>query len=216
MASRQLRVAVRTVFRLEAGHFEVLNPTTATPRALTVGTGSEAETAPVESIGTGLAAGASSYVVDLWIDLVSQAGSSAPTSRLPSVTGLTRQQFRALNCLHKAPLTIHGLAQCLGISTAAATATADRLVVAGAAERFRDALDGRLVRVVATVAGMQMASDYRATQVAILETLLGKLEPERRVVLALAMKQIAKAMDWTSIATVDNALIPAHERWMLN
>jgi DNA-binding MarR family transcriptional regulator len=194
----------------------VLNPTTPAPRALTVGAGSEAETAPAESVGAGLAAGASSYVVDLWIDLVSQAASSEPTLRLPSVTGLTRQQFRALNCLHSAPLTIHGLAQCLGISTAAATATADRLVGAGAAERFRDALDGRLVRVVATVAGMEMASAYRASQVAVLEILLSKLEPERRAVLALAMKEIAKAMDWTSIATVGNAVTPDLEGRMLN
>jgi DNA-binding MarR family transcriptional regulator len=194
----------------------VLNPTTSAAQGLTPGTDSNAETTPIESGGVGLAAGASSYVVDLWIDLVSQAASSASAPRLPSVTGLTRQQFRALNCLHSAPLTIHGLAQCLGISTAAATATADRLVAAGAAERFRDALDGRLVRVVATVAGIQMASDYRVSQVTILEILLGKLEPDRRAVLALAMKEIAKAMDWTSLATVDNVLIPTHEPSILN
>lgn len=194
----------------------MLNPTTPAPPALTVVTRSDAEIAPVDNIGTELAAGASSYVVDLWIDLIGQASSSEPTPQLPSMTGLSRQQFRALNCLRSEPLTIHGLAQCLGISTAAATATADRLVGAGAAERFRDPLDGRLVRVVATVAGIQMASDYRGTQVAILEMLLGKVEPERRAVLAVAMKDIAKAMDWTSIAPVDNMLIPNPERWTAN
>lgn len=154
--------------------------------------------------------------MDLWIDLIGQASSSEPTPRLPSVTGLSRQQFRALNCLQREPLTIHGLAQCLGISTAAATATADRLVGAGAAERFRDALDGRAIRVVATVAGIQMASDYRGTQVAILETLLGKLVPERRAVLALAMKEIATAMDWTSTTSIDNMLFPDPERWTVS
>jgi hypothetical protein len=61
-----------------------------------------------------------------------------------------------------------------------------------------------------------MASDYRGTQVAILEMLLGKLEPERRAVLAVAMKDIAKAMDWTSIAPVDNMLIPDPDRWTAN
>lgn len=194
----------------------MLNPTpTATPE-LGLGTGSDAETAAVDNFGTGLAAGASSYVVDLWIDLISQAASSEPTPRLPSVTGLTRQQFRALNCLQREPLTIHGLAQCLGVSTAAATATADCLVGAGAAERSRDTVEGRLVRVVATVGGIQMASDYRASQVAILDLLLGNLEPERRAVLALAMKEIAKAMDWTPTMSVDNLLIPDPERWRLN
>lgn len=155
----------------------MLNPTTPSPPALTAVTGADAEIAPVDNIGNGLADGASSYVVDLWIDLSGQASSSEPTLRLPSFTGLSRQQFRALNCLQGEPLTIHGLAQCLGISTAAATATADRLVGAGSAEGFRDALDGRLVRVVATVAGMQTASDYRATQVTILETMLANLVP---------------------------------------
>jgi DNA-binding MarR family transcriptional regulator len=83
-------------------------------------------------------------------------------------------------------------------------------------ERFRDTLDGRKVRIVATVAGIQMASDYRATRVAILETLLGNLVPERRAVLALAMKEIATVMDWTSKASVDNMLTPHPERGMLN
>jgi len=36
-----------------------------------------------------------------------------------------------------------------------------------------------------------MARDYRASQVAILELLLGKLEPERKVVLTLAMEELA-------------------------
>lgn len=194
----------------------MLNPTSAATPELGLGTGSDA---PVDNFGTGLAAGASSYVVDLWIDLISQAASSEPTPRLASITGLTRQQYRALNCLRRDPLTIRGLARCLGTSTAAATATADCLVGAGAAERFRDTLDGRLVRVVATIAGIQMATDYLATQVAILERLLGGLVPERRAVLALAMKELAMAMDRASIPSgvpADNVLIPDRERWALN
>jgi DNA-binding MarR family transcriptional regulator len=197
----------------------VLNPTTPAPFAITEATGPDAETAPIDNFGTGLAAGASSYVVDLWIDLINQAASSKPTPRPPSVTGLTRQQYRALNCLQREPLTIHGLAQCLGISTAAATATADCLVGAGAAERFRDTLDGRLVRVVATVSGIQMARHYLVTQVAIVERLLGELAPERRAVLALAMRELARAMDRTSIpsgTSVDNVLRPDPQRWALN
>lgn len=197
----------------------MLNPTTPAPVALTEETGPDAATAPIDNVGTGLAAGASSYVVDLWIDLINQAASSEPTPRLRSITGLTRQQYRALNCLQREPLTIHGLAQCLGISTAAATATADCLVGAGAAERFRDTFDGRLVRVVATVSGIQMASDYLATQVAIVERLLGELAPERRAVLARAMKELAMAMERTSIpsgTSVDNVLRPDPQRWGLN
>jgi len=194
----------------------VLNPTTPDTSELARGTLSDSDPEQVDTLGAGPAAGASSYVLDLWIDLISQAAMSEPTPRLPSITGLSRQQFRALSCLQGEALTIHGLAQCLGISTVAATATADRLVDAGAVERFRDTLDGRKVRIVATVAGIQMASDYRATRVAILETLLGNLVPERRAVLALAMKEIATVMDWTSKASVDNMLTPHPERGMLN
>jgi DNA-binding MarR family transcriptional regulator len=148
-------------------------------------------TAQIDSLVSGVAARASGYVLDLWIDLVSQAATSEPTLRIPSVTGLDRQQFRALNCLRDQPLTIRGLAQCLGVSTAAATATADRLVSAGAAERVLESLDGVTLRVVVTTAGGEMARDYRASQVAIVELLLGKLEPERKVVLTLAMEELA-------------------------
>lgn len=194
----------------------MLNATRTSTQELAVDTGSDAVIAAGDGPGTGLAADASSYVVDLWIDLVSQAASSESSPRLLSVTGLSRQQFRALNCLQSEPLSIPGLAHCLGISTAAATATADCLVAAGAAERFRDTLDGRKVRVVATVAGIQMASDYRATQVALLETLLGNLVPARRAVLALAMQEIAKAMEWTSTASLDRPVSPHPEPGMLN
>jgi len=193
----------------------VLNPTPAVPAALTPSTVSEAETESLDSLGTGIASGASGYVVDLWIDLISQVASSESRPRLPSGTGLTTQQFRALNCLHSEPLTIRGLARCLGISAAAAISTADRLVTAGAVERFRDTLDSQVVRLVATVEGIQMAADYLATQVAVLESLLNDLEPDRRAVLALAMKEIAKAMEWTSVASVDSgpAPVPKRSRW---
>ncbi|MGA8208113.1 MAG: hypothetical protein WB801_11010 [Candidatus Dormiibacterota bacterium] len=64
-----------------------------------------------------------------------------------------------------------------------------------------------------------MASDYLATQVAIVERLLGELAPERRAVLARAMKELAMAMERTSIpsgTSVDNVLRPDPQRWGLN
>ena len=169
----------------------MLSPTSGAPTELTASTRSGTEMAEMDSLASGVAAGASGYVLDLWIDLVSQAATSEPRLRLPSVTGLDRLQFRALNCLRDEPFTIRGLAQCLGVSTAAANATVDRLVGAGAAERFLESPDGRSLRVVVTIVGAQMARDYRASQVAVLELLLDELEPERKVVLRLAMKELA-------------------------
>jgi DNA-binding MarR family transcriptional regulator len=111
---------------------------------------------------------------------------------------------------------MRALARCLGISAAAATATADQLVTAGAAERFRDTLDRRLIRVVATVAGLQMAAAYRTTQVGTLRGLLGQMEPARQAVLALAMTEIARAMDSTSGAPTDMLLTPDSAHWTSN
>lgn len=169
----------------------MLSPRSGASPELTTSTDSGTETAQIDSLAGGVAAGASGYVLDLWIDLVGQAATSEPTLRIPSLTGLDRLQFRALNCLRDEPLTIRGLAQCLGVSAAAATSPVDRLVSAGAAERVLESLDGRPLRVVVTSAGAQMARDYRTSQVAILELLLEKLEPDRKLVLTLAMKELA-------------------------
>jgi DNA-binding MarR family transcriptional regulator len=113
-------------------------------------------------------------------------------------------------------MTMRDLAQCLNISAAAATSTADRLVSAGAAERFRDSLDRRIVRVVATVAGVQMAADYRSSQVATLEMLLGQLQPARRAVIALAMNELATTTDPSPTASIENVLRPDSARWTMN
>lgn len=194
----------------------MLNPTAPARPEITSDTLSEAPSAEFDGNEAGIAEGASSHVVDLWIDLVSQASNVESTGPLPSVTGLGRQQFKALIYLRGEALTMADLARRLGICSAAATLVAEGLISAGAAERYRDTLDRRVVRLVATVVGVQMASDYRATQVATLDMLLGKLEPARRAVLAQAMQEVAKAMDWTSTTSVENMLIPDPERWTLN
>lgn len=194
----------------------MLSPTVPTAPELRLDPVSDAPALEVDGSRGGFAVGVSTYVVDLWIDLVSQAESAEPPTRLPSVSGLSRQQFRALNCLQSEPLTMHGLAQCLGVSAAAATATVDRLISAGAVQRFRDTLDRRLVRVVATVAGAQMASEYHATQVSTLQLLIGRMDPGRQAVLSLAMTEISRAMDSPSVALADRPLAPDPAQWASN
>jgi DNA-binding MarR family transcriptional regulator len=194
----------------------VLNPTVRAAPKITAGTISKGSAVEGDASVAGLIDGVSGYLVDLWIDLVSQAESAKPPVRLTSLSGLSWQQFRALNCLQTEPMTMRSLAQCLNISAAAATSTADRLVSAGAVERFRDSLDRRLVRVAATVAGVQMAADYRASQVATLERLLGQLQPARRAILALAMNDVAAATDPSPRDPTDNLLSPDLASWSVN
>lgn len=194
----------------------MLNPTTPIAPERAVGSVGFDRTEGVDNPGAGLAEGVSGYLVDLWIDLVSQAENDKPPVRLASVSGLSRQQFRALNCIQADPMTMRDLAHCLNITAAAATSTADRLVSAGAAERFRDSLDRRIVRVVATVAGVHMAADYRASQMATLEMLFGQLRPARRAVIALAMNELATSTDPTPTASTENLLRPDPARWTVN
>ena len=194
----------------------MLNPAAPIAAEITVGAVCIDPTEGVDNPGAGLVDGVSGYLVDLWIDLVTQAESDKPPARPASVSGPSQQQFRALNCIQAEPMTMRDLAQCLNITAAAATSTADRLVSAGAAERFRDRLDRRTVRVVATVAGVQMAADYRTCQVATLEMLLGQLQPARRAVLALAMKELATTSDPSPSAANENLLRPDSARWTVN
>jgi hypothetical protein len=73
-----------------------------------------------------------------------------------------------------------------------------------------------VVRVVATVVGVQMAAEYRGSQVATLELLLHQLQPARRAVLALAMNELAVAADRSPSAPSENLLRPDPARWTVN
>jgi hypothetical protein len=61
-----------------------------------------------------------------------------------------------------------------------------------------------------------MAADYRASQMATLETLFGQLRPARRAVIALAMNELATSTDPTPTASTENLLRPDPARWTVN
>ncbi len=142
---------------------------------------------------------ASSHLVSLWIDLINQVGSAQPLPPVVASSGLTRHQLRALDCLQDHPLTMKGLARCLGITMAAAISTSESLIDAGAVELYLDALDEPVLRVIATRVGVRISREHRATQVAALELLLNQIEPARRAILALAMQDLAASTEptWT-------------------
>lgn len=70
--------------------------------------------------------------------------------------------------------------------------------------------------MVATVAGAQMAADYRASQVATLEMLLGQLQPARRAVIALDMNELATSTDPARNTSTENLLRPDPAYWTVN
>jgi DNA-binding MarR family transcriptional regulator len=164
----------------------------------------------------GITDGVSSHGLSLWIDLVRQVGSVAPSAPEPTASGLTRQQLSALGCLQAEGLTVRVLARSLRISSAAATLIADSLTRVGAAVRHGDRLDRRLVRLVATGAGVRMASDHRRSQVAALERLLDQMEPRWLAVLLLAVKELAGAVSSPRCASLGNMLAPEPQQRTLH
>ncbi len=144
--------------------------------------------APVEAVA-GMD-GATSQMISLWIDLVRQACPGVVSNARAIVGGLTGRQLNALACIPPGGLTMRQLARSLRIADSRATALADHLVSVGAVCRERDQQDRRVVRVMATDSGSQLATTYRHNLEVSLENLLGQLDPPRLAVVALAMAQL--------------------------
>jgi DNA-binding MarR family transcriptional regulator len=163
----------------------------------------------------GLTDGVSGQILGLWIDLVRQGESATPVALMPNAYSLSRLQLVALSCLQAEGLTMGALARTLSVSNAVATTIADRLISAGAALRYRDNMDRRLVRLVATDAGVQMVRDHRRGQVAILQRLLDQMAPARQAVLTLAMKELAGTVSPEPWVESGRALALEDQRWIL-
>jgi DNA-binding MarR family transcriptional regulator len=128
-------------------------------------------------------------MLSLWMDLVRQAFPAATPPR-PARAGLTARQLNALDCISQGGITMSQLARALRVTESCATVLADRLLAAGAISRERDAVDRRLVRVVATEAGQAIATQYRQDLEAGLEQLLAQLESSKLTAITLAMSQL--------------------------
>ncbi|MHB1501152.1 MAG: MarR family winged helix-turn-helix transcriptional regulator [Candidatus Dormibacteria bacterium] len=144
--------------------------------------------APMEAVAE--LDGTTSQMISLWIDLVRQACPGVAHRAGPIVGGLSVRQLNALDCIPSGGLTMRQLARALRIADSRATALADHLVSVGAVCRERDQQDRRVVRVMATDSGSQLATTYRHNLEASLENLLCQLDPPRLAVVALAMAQL--------------------------
>jgi len=163
------------------------------------------------------AAGVTSQVSGVWMDLVRQAGRVVENASRPTrASGVSRQQLRALLRLPPGGLTMGTLARSLRISGASATSLADHLVGTGAAVRYRDTGDRRFVRLVVTSVGVQLASDYHAGQLKTLSRLLRQMEPARLSLITSAMEELTRAVSSKPGADPGKLLTPDARRWTLH
>lgn len=98
-----------------------------------------------------------------------------PPSRDAQLSCVTPHQLVALTHLPVGGLTMHDMAVKLGVSAATASLLADRLVHKGLAERGADPNDRRVVLLLTTELGRELADRYRQAQRLAVCGLLDKL-----------------------------------------
>lgn len=97
---------------------------------------------------------------------------------------LTLHQREALLRMPADGLTMREFASGLGISHGSATALADRLVARGLVDREADPTDRRVVRLVPTVLGQQLAESFREAQLRAISDLLQGMDQHQLDALA--------------------------------
>ncbi len=103
----------------------------------------------------------------------------------------TARQVEALEALLPDGLAMRDFALRLGISQAAATVLADRLVDCGYADRQRQDQDRRVVELRCTEAGACVVEEYRAHQRENLSRFVAQLTPDQAKVIVEVMEAIA-------------------------
>lgn len=144
--------------------------------------------------------GAPSQVIGLWIDLLRQAFQMASPPP-PTPPGLTARQLNVLDYISQdvQGVTMTQLARILMVTEPCATSLAAHLVAAGAISRERDAADRRLVRVIATETGRDLAARHRRCLADGLEEMLSQLPPAKFTVATMAMAQLS-SLEWSGPA----------------
>jgi len=107
---------------------------------------------------------------------------------------LTTHQIRAVRCLPATGLTMREFARALQVSPGSATALADRLVQAGAAERHSEREDRRIVRLLPTTAGVGTVTAYQGAQDAVVASVLAVMPASSHAALMSAMDYLVAAL----------------------
>jgi DNA-binding MarR family transcriptional regulator len=130
--------------------------------------------------------------------------SSVPPEVQAEFASVTSHQLRALVRMPDTGLCMRELAVAMNVTGATASALADRLVAQGLALREHDPGDRRVVRLVPSERGREMARRVRETQRRSAETLFGRLS-DRQVAAFLDVLETLAAGDVADPARIERA-----------
>ncbi len=109
---------------------------------------------------------------------------SMPPALRERLGSVTVHQLGALGFLPPTGATMRQFAEAVGISGAAATALADRMIKQGLAERRSDPGDRRTVLLAPTEQALKLLSAFRVWQREAMAVVLGRLEPAQLAIFA--------------------------------
>lgn len=112
--------------------------------------------------------------------VVARMQAAVPPDLQAELGNATAHQLQAVLRLPEEGMSMRELATTLGISGAAASALADRLVAHGMVERSASPCDRRVVRLVPTAKGRDLGERFREAQRRAIQALLERLQ-ERQV-----------------------------------
>jgi len=124
------------------------------------------------------------------------------------LASITAHQLQALGHLPKEGLTMRQFASAVGISGAAATALADRMVTQGLAERRPDPGDRRTVWLAPTERALAMNEQYRAWRREMMATVVQRLDIDQMTALVDILGALADIEEPRDPAAT--ALAPPH------
>lgn len=107
-------------------------------------------------------------------------------------SGMSLPQFHLLRLLADGGLTVSEASQRTGVTPAAITLLADRLVRAGLLSRERDRHDRRIVRLNLSAAGQDRLGKLETQRQAIVRRYLERLSPQEREQLLLIVERLAE------------------------
>ncbi|MGH7759080.1 MAG: MarR family winged helix-turn-helix transcriptional regulator [Candidatus Dormibacteria bacterium] len=104
---------------------------------------------------------------------------SMPSEMARELAGVTVHQLEALSFLPSEGVPMRTFAQGVGISGAAATALANRMIEKGLAVRRYDPDDRRTVRLAPTTGARKLVQSYREWQRQSMASMLGRLSEDQ-------------------------------------
>ncbi|MEP9392681.1 MarR family transcriptional regulator [Gordonia sp. VNQ95] len=142
-----------------------------------------------------------------FLDRLTCLGKTAAMDDL-ATTDLTLSQIRTLFVTGDAeePMSVHEIADAIGLSVAATGRTVDRLVKSGFVDRREDPDDRRVKRVSLTAEGRALIDKQLTVQQGVLRTFVAGLPSEHQAALIAALRPIVDAdVDYFDLSPIDSS-----------